>query len=88
MVSQGKSTSYLNRCCVAYCPEYRGKKEKIPSSFNNASITLISKPNEDTRTHTENYRPLIFNEYAAKILNKVSANRFQHPIKKIIYSMA
>lgn len=51
MVSQGNSTSYLNRCCVA-CPEYRGKKEKIPSSFNNASITLISKPNEDTHTHT------------------------------------
>lgn len=52
MVSQENSTSYLNRCCVA-CPEYRGKKEKIPSSFNNASITLISKPNEDSHTHTE-----------------------------------
>lgn len=44
------------------------KTEKIPSPFNDANTILISKPNEDTHTHIHNYRPLFFNEYAAKIL--------------------
>ena len=65
------------------------KQMKIPNYFNNESKILISKPDEDTHTcmHAHNYRPISFNEYAAKILNVVLANRIQHPITKILHSI-
>ena len=47
------------------------------TSFYEATITLIPKPDKDnTHTHT-NYRPISLISINAKILNKILANRIQ-----------
>ena len=51
------------------------------SSFYEATITLIPKPDKDT-TKKENYRPISLMNIAAKIL----ANRIQQHIKRIIHN--
>ena len=56
----------------------------MPSSFYEATITLIAKPQEDN-TKKENYRPISLMNTNAKILNKILANRIQEHIRKIIY---
>ena len=57
---------------------------KLPNSFYEATITLISKPDKDA-TKSENYRPISLMNTDAKNLNQILENRIQQHIKKIIH---
>ena len=60
------------------------EESKLPNSFYEATITLISKPDKDA-TKKENHRPISLINTDAKILNKIITNRIQQHIKKIIH---
>ena len=60
------------------------KEGTHPNSFNEATITLIPKPDKDN-TKKENDGPISLMNRDAKILNKILANRIQQHIKKLIH---
>ena len=57
---------------------------RLPNSFYEASIILISKPDKD-RTKKENFRSMLLMTIDAKIHSKVLANSIQQYIEKIIH---
>ena len=59
-------------------------KGKLPDSFNEASITLIPKPDKDP-IKKENYSPRSLMNMDAEILNKILATQIQQYIKRIIH---
>jgi len=57
---------------------------KLPNSFYEATITLISKPDKDATHKKGNYRPIPLMNINSKILNKILAKRIQL-IRRIIH---
>ena len=60
------------------------EEETLLNSFCEATITLIPKADKDN-IKKENYRPISLMKMGAKVLNKISANRIQQHIKKLIH---
>ena len=58
------------------------EEETLPSSFYEATITLISKADKDT-TKKENYRPISLMSIDSETLSKILANQIQQYIKRI-----
>ena len=55
------------------------EERKLPHSFYEATIPLISKPDKDA-TKKENYRPISLMNIDSKFLNTIPPNRIQNHI--------
>ena len=64
------------------CFQKMEEKVILSSSFYEASVTLIPKPDKDT-TRKENYRSVFLMSIDAKILKKILTNWIQQHIKRI-----
>jgi hypothetical protein len=63
---------------------YKIEREgKLPNSFYEASMTLITKPEKDT-SKMVNYKAISLMNIDRKILNKIMAKQIQQHIRKII----
>ena len=58
---------------------------RLPNSFYEATITLITKPDKDTTKIKENYRPISLMNIDVKTLKKILANTIQQHSKSIIH---
>ena len=54
----------------------------LPNSFYEATVTLLSKPDKNI---TKKLKANIFDDYDAKILNKILAKKIQQYIKMMIH---
>ena len=71
------------------------EKGMLPNTFYKASITLIAKPDKDTKKKKkkknerkkENYRPISLMNTDAKMCNKILAKWNHQYIKKIIHQI-
>ena len=85
MASQVNSIKHLEKGYTypSETPPKTAEEGILPSSFYEATITWLPKPNKDT-TKKENYRPISLMNIDTKILNKTIANQIQQYIKRII----
>ena len=60
------------------------RNEPLPRSFNEASITLIPKPNKDI-TRMAKYRPISFMKTVVKAIKKILPYQIRQYIKIIVY---
>ena len=60
------------------------EEEALPNSFYEATITLMSKPDQDN-TQKRKLQANITDKHRCKNLNKILANRIQQHIKKIVH---
>ena len=85
MASQVNSIKHLEKSLHLFWNFQKVAEEgKLLNSFYEATITLISKPDNDN-TKKENYRPISLMNMDAKILNKILVNRIQQHIKNLTH---
>ena len=65
----------LTPCLLKLFPKST-EERTLPSSYQEATITLISKADKDI-THTENYRQITPMTIDGNMLNKILAKQFQ-----------
>ena len=76
--------SLSSRVCSNSCSKKLQRKENCHTSFYEATIILIPKPDKDI-TKKEKYMLISLINMDTKILKKILANRIQQHIKRIIH---
>jgi hypothetical protein len=73
-----------NPNCPQTVLQNRNRKNTLPNSLYEATITMITKPHIDP-TKKENFRPISVMRSDAQTLNKILGNQIQKGIKTIIH---